>query len=294
MYQVKQSTTVDEQIALLEKRGMLISDPEQAGNQLLDLGYFRLGFYCFPFEVNYPNKEKRDHIYKQDVKFEDIIDLYFFDSKLREIFSRYLSRIEINFRTKLIYIASNHYKSSPTWFADENIVSLDYALSFKKKIYNQTFKQNPTIKEHHVKYENAQYAPAWKTLEFMTFGNILTLYSNLREKDIQKNIAQQYNFRCEKIFFNYMDTLRRIRNYCAHNSLLYDLNLPQSIKNGPAGKLKGNQHNLEGVIMILKYIVGIISSDLQIEFTKEIDNLYMNAPISINHIVSKCRNKTNE
>ena len=41
MYQAKQSTTVDEQIALLKKRGMIISDPEQAGNQLLDLGYFR-------------------------------------------------------------------------------------------------------------------------------------------------------------------------------------------------------------------------------------------------------------
>ena len=46
----KFATNVEEQIAKLESRGMTISDREKAKECLLDIGYFRLGFYWFPFE----------------------------------------------------------------------------------------------------------------------------------------------------------------------------------------------------------------------------------------------------
>lgn len=293
MGEKKKSTTVEEQIQILKDRGMVINDETHAKIQLLDFGYFRLGFYSFPFEINYPKKYNRDHLLKENTKFEDIIDLYHFDSNLRDIFSRYLSRIEINFRTKLIYIVSNQHTEYPTWFANEKIVSLDYANSFSSNVYNKTFKKNTTIKEHHMKYTKDMYAPAWKTLEFMTFGNIITLYANLRDTKLQQIIAQEYGCRSEKVFFNYMDTLRCVRNYCAHSNLLYDLNLPKSINNGPAGKLNGNQHNLEGVIMIIKYITGTISTDLQNSFMEDISNLYTDAPESISAIITMCRKKTN-
>ena len=39
---------VDEQIDLLQSRGMIINDIEKAKEVLLDVGYYRLGFYCFP------------------------------------------------------------------------------------------------------------------------------------------------------------------------------------------------------------------------------------------------------
>ena len=55
---MKQATTVEQQIAILKNRGMQIDlGEEKAKEILLDIGYFRLGFYCFPFETGYPNKE---------------------------------------------------------------------------------------------------------------------------------------------------------------------------------------------------------------------------------------------
>ncbi|MGL5012810.1 MAG: Abi family protein [Bacteroidales bacterium] len=287
----KKSTTIDEQIEILRKRGMVITNLDEAKAKLLDFGYFRLGFYSFPFEKKYPDKKNRDHIFKQNTNFRDVIDLYDFDSNLRDIFSRYLSRIEINFRTKMIYIVSNSNKDCPTWFANEKIVCLNYANSFSYKVYDNSFKQNQTIKEHHSKYSKEMYAPAWKTLEFMTFGNILTLYSNLRSVELQQEIANEYGCRSEKVFFNYMDTLRRIRNYCAHFNLLYDLNLPKSIINGPAGKLNGKQHNLDGIIMVAEYILGFISPDIKKDFIDEINTLYEVAPKSISEIITMCRKK---
>ena len=55
------ATTIDEQIKLLKDRGMNIEDEVKARENLMDIGYFRLGFYWFPFEKTYPRKNKRDH-----------------------------------------------------------------------------------------------------------------------------------------------------------------------------------------------------------------------------------------
>ncbi len=52
---VKTATTIEQQINLLESRGLNISDKEKAKEILEDVGYYRLGFYLFPFEKSYPD-----------------------------------------------------------------------------------------------------------------------------------------------------------------------------------------------------------------------------------------------
>ena len=51
----KPATTIDEQIDLLKERGLTIQDEHKAREILLDIGYYRLGFYLFPFEKSFPN-----------------------------------------------------------------------------------------------------------------------------------------------------------------------------------------------------------------------------------------------
>ena len=65
----KLATNVDEQIAKLESRGMSIGDKDKAKECLLDIGYFRLGFYWFPFEKSYPRKINRTHEFKEGTFF---------------------------------------------------------------------------------------------------------------------------------------------------------------------------------------------------------------------------------
>lgn len=59
------ATTIEEQIALLESRGVKIDDKEKAKENLLDIGYYRLSFYWFPFEKTYPRKIGRTHDFKE-------------------------------------------------------------------------------------------------------------------------------------------------------------------------------------------------------------------------------------
>ena len=46
---IKVAIDVDEQIRLLRQRGMIIDNEDKAKEVLLDVGYYRLGFYWFPF-----------------------------------------------------------------------------------------------------------------------------------------------------------------------------------------------------------------------------------------------------
>ena len=55
------ATDIDEQIIILRNRGLIIENEKKAREILLDIGYFRLGFYLFSFEENYPEKDNRNH-----------------------------------------------------------------------------------------------------------------------------------------------------------------------------------------------------------------------------------------
>lgn len=90
---------VEDQVALLQSRGLNISDPERAGRYLLSIGYYRLSAYCVPFEISHG----RCHQFRENVSFDDILDLYVFDRKLRCLFWEALERTEIHIRTQWVY-----------------------------------------------------------------------------------------------------------------------------------------------------------------------------------------------
>ena len=171
----KKATTIKEQIELLKNRGMSIPDEQKTEEILLDVGFYRLGFYAFPFEKTFPNLNNRTHQYKEGTNFTDVVELYYFDYDLRNILMYYLNRIEVNLRTFITYTVSNYYKDSPTWFVDSAVMNRSYIDDFEVKVY-KTIRENPVIKRHHQKYINDRFAPAWKTVEFMTLGNICSLF----------------------------------------------------------------------------------------------------------------------
>ncbi|MBD5236093.1 MAG: Abi family protein [Bacteroidales bacterium] len=270
----KRATTVDEQIEILESRGLNIGDKEKAKEILQDVGYYRLGFYLFPFEKSYPNLRNRTHEYIEGATFEDAVFLYYFDFDLRLILSRYLNRIEIAFRTELVYYLSNKYKDNSIWFADKSILDKPYVADFEKKVYNSDFRRYPSIRRHHQAYPNDRFAPAWKTLEFMTFGAVLKLYENLRDKEDKIYIANKFGVRQIVTFENYMHTIRQIRNACAHGLLLYDLQLIKAIRKGPAKSISSERNNLIGALKVIKYIMSFISNNRVKNMKEELEGLY--------------------
>lgn len=251
---------MEEQVVLLRQRGVEITCEEKAKECLLDIGYFRLCSYLFLFEKTYPNLSNRTHEVVEGTKLSDAVALYYFDFDLRNILNRYISRIEVALRTYITYSLSNKYKDSPTWFVDPNVMKASYIRDFDE-VYD-AIKKKSVIKRHHQKYINDKYAPAWKTVEFMTFGNIESLYLNLKNPSDKIDICRHFGVNQTAIFENYIKTVRTLRNTCAHGGVLFDMRLPQSIKNGPAGHFpRRSSNNLSSSLKVVEFFVGTISAN---------------------------------
>lgn len=265
--------TIDEQITLLQNRGMIITDIDKAKEVLLDVGYYRLGFYWFPFEIPQAPGNERTHVFKPDTKFDDAVKLYYFDYALRNLLIKYITRIEVNFRTHLVYYVSNKYTQYPTWFVTPTIVQRSYILSFDTEVYTQKFRRNKVIANHHRIHINDRYAPAWKTLEFMTLGSNIALYKALLDLDVKKQIAGEFGVNYTGLFENYIDVVRCVRNTCAHGGLLYDIDLYPLIRRGPAGLAPGEEHKLSGALKVVKYLLSKVSENRANDFKQELNNL---------------------
>lgn len=93
---MKKALSLQAQIKRLEERGIIVQDEEKAKEILFDIGYYRLGFYTFPFEKTYPRLSNRTHEFREGTLFESIVQLYYFDYDLRKLLLSALTRIEVN------------------------------------------------------------------------------------------------------------------------------------------------------------------------------------------------------
>lgn len=134
-------------------------------------------------------------------------------------------------------------------------------------------KKKSVIKRHHQKYINDKYAPAWKTVEYMTFGNIKSLYLNLKNPADKLDICRHFGVKQTAIFENYTKIVRTLKNTCAHGGVLFDMRLPQSIKNVPAGHFpRLSSNNLSSSLKVVEFLIGTIPANRLSEMRGLISN----------------------
>lgn len=266
----RKARSIEEQIKLLKKRGMIFDDEDKAKQTLEDVGYYRLGFYWYHFQ-----KDFRKHLFLDNTHFSTVINLYYLDVDLRFLLIKVLSRIEINLRTRIIYIVSNHYKDNPFWFADKKIMKNQFVDTLDN-FYTDIKKKNKVITEHHRKYPNDKYAPAWKTLEFMTLGSLYTLFTSLKEEEIKTAIASKYRVRNIKVFDNYFKVIRNIRNICSHTRVLYDLSYYETVVKKGVVKISDEEKNsLSAIIKVISYFLQQISANRANDFQNNLKELFL-------------------
>lgn len=288
----KTATTIEEQIAKMISRGMIIDDIKKAKKFLLNNSYYRVGSYSFPFEEKYPQEKDRDHQFKKGTNFNDVTDLYNFDFSIRNFLLKYISIIETSIKTTITYVVSNHYKSLSIWFVDSNVVKDTYILFFDDKVYNDKFKLNKAIKNHHIKYPKDRYAPAWKTIEFMTLGAVIELFMSLKDDHLKNQIAKKYHIKSTITFINYIKSIRDLRNLCAHGSVVFDMRLKMGLRKGPATIILKEEMktNLCGITCVIEYFLRQIDSIKAECFIGEkghIINKYKNNPV-LKPIIESC------
>jgi len=281
----KRATDFDAQLRILRSRGVQISDEDKAKEYLADIGYYRLGFYTHPFEITYPLLDKRRrHEVKPGTTIEEIVAFYYYNFDLRNILNRYLSRIEIAIRTTIVYELSNKYNNNPFWYVDPSVVNLSFITDFQNKIYNTTIRTKEPIQRHHRKYQGT-FAPAWKTMEYTTFGNLETLYDNLIYNSDKCLISNHFGEPAIGKFKNYLSVIREVRNSCAHGNVIVGLSLTNSVEANSMACPSlpvGTQNTFNGAIRIIDYVLRKISvnraNDMWNELFYATAKLYSKSP----------------
>ncbi|MBA6408959.1 Abi family protein [Pseudoalteromonas sp. 5Ae-yellow] len=255
----KPSISLDEQIALLQQRGLSIKEPERAKHYLEVISFFRLSAYMRPFQ----KLHHEEHPFNEGSEFKQVVALYAFDRELRLLIMDAVERIEVATRSMFNNVMGPKYQkddepySGSHWYIDRNHFNRNYdhnrlikSLSDKQdkergilareaaKINNSpqhtpekkaeliNLKQRENYCRYYVShYNEPNLPPCWAVIEELTLGELSHLYKGLVKDSDRKAIAKRFNVPQDK-FASWLHTLTFIRNCCAHHARLWNRELP--------------------------------------------------------------------
>lgn len=243
----KTPSSIADQIALLKHRGMLFLDEQSAHHFLKNISYYRLKGYWWDMQDNIAL-----HTLKPNTYFEDIIERYNFDRRLRLILFDAIERIEIALRTKMIYHLSLAYGS--LWYLDSTLfeptslpsnasvtIHQNTIIDLKKEFLRS---QEIFIKDQRNRYPNED-ADSWKILEVASMGTLSKLYKNLKHQLPEKaTIAKEMGLNLHSELSSWLEAITYVRNIIAHHSRLWSRNMVkipiEKINNPKSDWLKGS------------------------------------------------------
>ena len=191
---------IPEQILKLKNRGLKIGNEVKASNYLSNISYYRLRAYTYPFQDN----NSDDHPFDVPISFEQIIDLYVFDRKLRLLIFDGIEKIEIAFRTQIIYhfalTHGSHWQTKSELYRDFKRFEGHFE-SLQKEIdrSNETF-----IKHYRSKYTKPLEPPCWMSLEVCNMGLLSKIFQNLKKCKEKKAVTLHFGlYDVELLKINY-------------------------------------------------------------------------------------------
>ena len=216
-------TTLEEQIIRIRERGMTISQPEEAAAFLRRVGYYRFSGYALHYEI-FENR-KRTHQFKAGSRFDDVIRLYRFDSRLRTILFNAIEMIEIAFRAQLCHVMAlhshdSHWLMNPDYFSNQFdhkkfLETCKKETSRSREIFIISYKEN---------YSDPFLPASWMLAEIISFGTWSRVFSGLEDKKVQDDIASIFGLN-QYFAESWLHTLTVIRNHCAHHSRIWNRTL---------------------------------------------------------------------
>lgn len=252
----KSPLSYSKQISLLKSRGMIVPNEQQAILKLKHINYYRLCAYWLPFEQNH-----KTHQFKPNIYFEDVINLYVYDRKLRLLVLDGIELVEVSVRAHwayhLAHIHGPHAHLQKTLFN----------IKFWNRNIKQLKKEVDRAEEHFIQHLKQKYAealpPVWAVSEVMSLGLLSRFYDSLKPKATRRAIAQNYNLD-DRVLQSWLHHLSVVRNICAHHSRLWNREFkitPKVPLTKPASlnsQFVTESHNIYNTLIILMYLTNVI------------------------------------
>ena len=208
-------------ISFMEGKGLIVADHAHAHRCLSYLGYYRLKIYMRPFE----NAHKK---FNGGTTFEQIVEVYDFDRKLRLLCLDAIERVEVALRSQIINVMGSH--GGPHFYYREEFFECKDAVTNIRQLGERGKHLSIT---HYKREYSEPYLPAiWCLTEASTFGQLSKLYADL-ETAYRKEIAKSFGFD-EGICISWFKSIATVRNTCAHHGRLWNaemrVNMPKKAK----------------------------------------------------------------
>jgi len=217
--------TYDEQIEILEGRGMKIEDATEATEILTNKNYYNIinGYKRLFLD---PSSTAENEHYMKGTTLHEIDSLFLFDSNLRIVCLKRILEVELRMKSIIAYEFSNRYGYdddkylNPVNFsaAMPEHLSLDKML---KRVHDQKADAMDSDNSSILHYVNEHgYVPLWVLMNVLTFGAMAHFYASMKLAD-RASVAKRFPMdqsELNKILW----ALNYYRNCCAHGGRFYD------------------------------------------------------------------------
>ena len=214
----KLPVSIPDQVAKLKERGLHIADDALAIQYLSNISFYRLRAYTYPYQDN----KDPDHPFVGSVSFNDIMELYTFDRKLRLLIFDAVEKIEVALRTQIVYQWS--MSNGSHWHLDQNLykdhVKFIMPLASLQKEINRS--KETFIVHYKNKYSNPSEPPCWMSLEVTSIGLLSRIFQNLKRCSEKKAVTHHFGLFSNEVLENWMHNFCNIRNICAHHGRLWN------------------------------------------------------------------------
>ncbi|TSD54296.1 Abi family protein [Aeromicrobium piscarium] len=229
----KPALSHEEQIRQWRRRGLKLPDEDRAARYLRHIGYYRLSPYTIPFQI-----QGTDHRFREGARFDDVLDLYVFDRKLRLLVLDALERVEVAVRASITdHMAVN--RGGPHWYTDAELFSgsaqhrelmrmiretCERQLVEKPESSTGTLFHRSALEHYLTTYGAPELPPSWLMIETLTIGQLSRLYRNLKNRSDRTAIAEVLGL-TDPLLGSWLRAYVRVRNICAHHERLWNAGL---------------------------------------------------------------------
>lgn len=279
---VKDFKTIDQQIDILKKKGLIIDDINKAEDILLKENYFFLNGYRHLF-MNSPT----DRTFVSGATFDELYSLFLFDRYSRNILFKNLLIIENRLKSVMSYQLSKKYGYREKEYLNIKNFTLDPEKKrrvkdvidkMKRQIRINTSRHNATM--HYLK--NYGYIPLWILVKVLSFGMVCELFSILKDED-KLDVSSVFGITVEYLE-SFLPILSNYRNLCAHEDIVFDNKTERVIPDTEYHRKLNifrmddeyiyGKNDIFAVIIILKYFLSDDEFRLMIkEFEYELEKL---------------------
>ena len=232
------------QLNRLRARGLEIEDSNSALLALENLNYYRLAGYWYPFRKLKASSTRnsaqilnpRFKKFVEGHSFNEVLELYKWDEKLRILVFEAIVAVEVKLRTQVGHVLGRRSPvahRNPECFEagfskvkkssdDEKAFSNHEKWVYKiDRIITSRMNVDDGVTHQIKKYEDLHI---WAVVELLSFSTLIDAYHHLKGAD-KKLVAESFSIGNPGVFYSMLRSAAEVRNVVAHHGRLWNANV---------------------------------------------------------------------